>query len=315
MKTILCCFLLTLFISQIGVAQTDANSENENNTSEEQELEIPEVFRPIHEVKIYQPGEIIQIKKPHYQDPEFSSYTAKLGQTKLIKISKLGHDEIFAGIDINLNPGEYLISLETEKKQIESLPFIVTMNNPVQFLSPTEQLAAQQTLLPKDKIIPNLLWSNLFPNYPFVYPMKSEWSSTFGFYFEPKPNEIKSKKNTISSREQELQRIDYISVDIQHPTTIVSPSDAVCFSIRYDENFGYTILLDHGMGLFSEISGLNNLTVSEQDRIKKNAVIANFTTEDFYNIETQNSNVKHSVRWRVFLNKATINPHHLIKLQ
>ena len=72
------------------------------------------------------------------------------------------------------------------------------------------------------------------------------------------------------------------------------------------------------MGLFSEISGLYNLTISEQDIVPKNSLIAKFTTDDFITSKKgKNKNISNigdkKIQWRVFLTKSIINPTFLTK--
>ena len=244
----------------------------------------------------------------------------KSGQTEVAAISKAEHKLILAGIDINTIPGQYLLTIQSKKEQIDSIDYFVTASNQQFLAKPPEENALQDGSLIKKK----LLWSNREPKLPFSFPAQGDWENLFGFYYEDKSNDS-SRKNLVKAFSKksndttfEIQRIDYISLSFNKPLSVTSPSDAVCFSISFDEKLGYTVLLDHGMGLFSEISGLYNLTISEQDIVPKNSLIAKFTTDDFITSKKgKNKNISNigdkKIQWRVFLTKSIINPTFLTK--
>ncbi len=256
-------------------------------------VEVPQ------QVQVIKPGGVIYIRSPKFDTP---NYQSKLGQTKAIIIPRENYDDIYAGIDVDTIPGEYLLSIETSKKQLANYPFIVPVPDEITFI----EQPSPRFLPDKKETIKKLLWSNISPILPFNFPVYGSWSQTFGHYYET--TTLTNKKN-----KQNLQRIDDISIKINGPASILSPSDAVCFLITFKEESGYTVLLDHGMGLFSEISGLTNLSISEQDRVLKNALIANFNVDDLKN--ENNEPITRQINWRVFLNKAVINPFQLTSIQ
>jgi len=130
---------------------------------------------------------------------------------------------------------------------------------------------------------------------PLIYPSNGQWSDDFGAYY----NSVLNKPNN------RLNRVDYLMSEVSPLTEVLSPGKATCFDISYDEKMGYRVLLDHGMGLFSEISGLTNIAIEEQDIIEKGSVISTFGKEDF--IEKKQAK-KNTIFWRVFMTNASINP-------
>ncbi len=251
-------------------------------------------------------GDILRIVSPKL---ESEGYVAKLGRTPTIMISHEGYDEIIAGVDINAIPGEYLLTLETNKKQLASFSFVVPTPGKHAFSEPPKQLSSSG--IEKKALLKKLLWSNINPVLPFTLPVQGEWSTTFGAYFEMN-QAPKSKNKGRLFNASTLSRVDSVFLTIEEPTAIYAPSHSVCFLVSFDQDKGYTVLLDHGMGLFSEISGLSNLTISEQDRVPKNALIASFNSDDF--VGTDNEITSKTIQWRTFLNKATVNPLNLTKI-
>lgn len=269
------------------------------------------------------PGGILSVIYPKFLSPQDD---IKLGQTKTIVIQKQEGYQIIAGIDINTIPGQYLLTIQSEKEQLDSIDYLVIATKH-KILDSTIDHTQEPTHLINSKHVKNsLIWSNRPPKLPIAFPAKptkGQWSDSFGQYYEKTKKKdfnenitqalSKDPKKNDRAISKKLHRIDHLSLHFNEPLAITAPSDATCFAISFDSENGYTVLLDHGMGLFSEISGLHNLSISEQDVVSKGALIANFTQEDFsQNEKTQTLNNK-TIYWRVFLTKATINPRSLTK--
>lgn len=316
MKNILLIFFLTpffLILSLYNIANaqtTNIKQEQENPQSESQRTFLGSNNHQLSNKKAQVlPGGVLYIRSPKL---DTSSYMAKLGQTKTILISKGLFDDIYTGIDINTVPGEYLLAIETKKKQIKTYSFTVPTPKEINFLDIDSDTMKVVPLHNKKQILNTLVWSNIEPKLPLSLPINDKWTDTFNYLFEEKAKRKTSQENN------KLISVDHISLTLNKPSQVIAPTDAVCFSISFSEDHGYTVILDHGMGLFSEISGLYNLTISEQDRVKKGTLIANFNTNDFRNDNKSKSDDKvqtRTVRWRVFLNKSVINPYHLINLK
>ena len=294
--------LFVLFFSQHALAQTtesviEATIDNKNAETFNQESKPFNIL----------PGGVLHIQIPKF---EHSEYWVKHGQTRAILITKENFDNVFVGVDVETISGEYLISIETNNKQLATYKYVVPKpKNPI-FVDDYDTFSKAAPLSEKTTLVDSLLWSNVPPTLPLDYPVKGIWTEKFNHLFE------KNNKNSVNntpSDSSKIDLIDHISITLDAPTTITSPSDATCFSITFDPVEGYTVILDHGMGLFSEISGLNNLTISEQDRVSSGSVIASFNTNDFIRKDKTQSN--RTVRWRTILNKSTINPYELTILR
>ncbi len=296
-NTLLMLFLINLLIRPI-FAQ-DTNSDKTNLIQDSDTIKLQKIL----------PGSVLYLKT---NKVDYDNYWAKLGQIRTVFIRGNEFDEIYAGIDINTIPGEYLLSVETSKKQLATYKYVVPIPKESIFINNTTRFFAGAPLSATTDLSKSLLWSNVPPKFPLIFPIKGEWSQTIGHFYEKKSENLsKNKQNDFS----EIGVIDHISIELSNPTPVLAPSDAVCFSITFDPDHGYRVILDHGMGLFSEITGLNNLTISEQDRVKQGAVIASFNTADFLDSNNNNKLNNRTVRWRTFLNKSIIDPYQLTQFK
>lgn len=253
------------------------------------------------------PGGILYLKTKKF---ESTDYWAKLGQTRTIIIRGNDFDEIYAGVNIKTIPGEYLLTVETSKAQLATHKFVVPIPEKSIFIDNAARFFTGAPLSAIQELSNSLLWSNVPPKFPLIFPVEGVWSETIGHFYE---NKIESSTKKNRHNVSEIGIIDHVAIELSKPTSVLAPSDAVCFSITFDPNHGYSVILDHGMGLFSEITGLTNLTITEQDRVKQGAVIANFNTASFLNNKDKPKN--RTVRWRTFLNKSIINPYQLIQIK
>lgn len=313
MNKIIISFLLSflcsmLFCSELYSQTTDSKPQTQKllNSLEPGPEKTVQSKLPQEIIQIL-PGNVLHIRSPKFEQ---KNYWSKLGQTRTVMVAGEDFDDFYAGVDINAIPGEYLLSVETKKKQLTTFPYIVPTPTKRDFLDDNQHLDKSSPLAEKAALLKTLLWSNITPKLPLNFPANGDWTSTFGYFFEQKQEDNYRKKEKQTSI---LKIVDHISISFDQPTTILSPSDAICFLVELDPEHGYRVVLDHGMGLFSEISGLTNLTISEQDRVEKNALIASFNTNDF---QGENDVLRsRTVRWRVFLNKSVINPNFLINLK
>ena len=280
-----------------------AQESNSNENALDQDIETIDAVKLVNIL----PGGVLYLKTNKFDSTD---YWVKLGQTRTILIRGNDFDEIYAGINIKAIPGEYLLSVETSKEQLATHKFVVPVPQEPIFIDNVDRFFSGAPLSPTKELSNSLLWSNVPPKFPLNFPVKGDWSETIGHFYE-KNIESSTQKNQHNT--SEIGVIDHVAIELSAPTPVLAPSDAVCFSITFDPNHGYSVILDHGMGLFSEITGLTNLTITEQDRVKQGAVIANFNTASFLNNKDKPKN--RTVRWRTFLNKSIINPYQLIQIK
>ena len=222
--------------------------------------------------------------------PAKADFLVTLGQTRAVLIKQKNTYKIMAGVDINTLFGEYLVSIQTPKAQLERIPFFVESSK-AEFIENYENRHLPAT---KD-ITKKLLWSNREPQLPLIYPATGDWQEFFGAYYQA--------KNSLA-HQNDLKRVEYLKLDITQPIDIMAPSKGVCFRVEFDEGYGYRVLLDHGMGLFSEISGLDNLLIEEQDVVEQGTMISSFKPNNLKTAKT--------VYWRVFMTNALVNPQALM---
>jgi len=274
-----------------------------SNAVEDTEKDTPKVIEEIHlevvsQDNINEAGGVVTfvLNKPTVKD--FSIY---LGQTKAVCIERKNSLKVMAGIDVDTLFGRYLLSARTKKRHLLGMPFEVKPFSH-KYLEKAPDMNGVE-LEPSDKLIKSLLWSNREPLLPLIYPVTRSWSDDFGAYYS-----LNSSQAT--GENEELREVKHLRSRISSPTTVLSPSKAVVFTVSFNEKTGYSVLLDHGMGLFSEISGLPNISIEEQDIVTQGALISHFTREDFVE---KGLTKKQIVFWRVFLTKALIDPRSLIQ--
>lgn len=237
------------------------------------------------------PGEILSIsyQRVDEQIPEFY-----FGRKRLAAIAVGDHWRVFTGISANMIPGRYVITVTQPDKSNEKIDFTIkpsrnalatsrSIDRPSNFILNRLQ-SRKKKKTPQFKI-PELPWANLTPTFPIKHPAKGQWSQNFG---------------EIQIDNDGLKRLNHIQLVTTEPQPVLSPADAICLEISEKEGI-YSIWLDHGMGLFSHISGLKNVTIEEQDKIVSGSMISNI-------IDQKNTSPQ-TIKWRILFNGALVNPH------
>lgn len=249
----------------------------------------------ISSLNVY-PGEILEIFYPliNNETPKFY-----FGREQLTALIDKGEWRIFVGIAANMIPGRYIITIIHPDKSNDKIAFVVKPSRKV--LSATQLNNSSRSILNRlqsrksnsqlEFTIPKLPWANLNPKLPIHYPAKGQWSQNFGEL------QITNGHN--------LKQIDHIQLVTTEPQAILAPSDAICLEIT-KKNGVYSLWLDHGMGLFSHISGLQNISVEEQDKIVSGSMISKIIDSPVVK--------PHSIQWRLLINGVLINPHSATKL-
>ena len=139
------------------------------------------------------------------------------------------------------------------------------------------------------KIINNALSTyskKLLSDFDFLMPVNGIISSRFG------------KKRFIN----DLPRSPHLALDIAAPenTEILAPSDAIVILTGQFFYAGNYVMLDHGMGLISSYSHLNNINVKEGEYIKKGMLLGTVGS-------TGRVTGPH-LHWSIYLNKQRVNP-------
>ncbi len=218
------------------------------------------------------------------------------GRHQTIVLDNDDYWKVIIGVNLQSIPGRYVASVVEADKSNGKLDFTViphhyslasdigkTVKNRLigRLLSRKPQTTTQF------KILKDLPWSNLSPQLPLNYPAKGSWSDQFGHVYQ--------------NSDQQMVQTESIQLTTTQPQLITSPADAICLQID-EEDGRFSVWLDHGMGLFSHISGLPDIAIEEQDKIIQGSMISNITDNASNRRPTK-------VVWRVVMNNALINPH------
>ena len=286
-------------LTSIAFAQTSekADIENVNSYDDSEDANLDSSATAINRFNVY-PGDILSItyRQVANQIPEFY-----FGRKRLAAITEGEQWRVFVGIATDMIPGKYVITVTQPDKNNEQITFVVKpsrkalsstqkINRPSNFI--LNRLQSRQKKDSSTFELPDLPWANLTPVLPITYPAKGQWSQNFG--------ELKIGKNN------DLKRLNHIQLVTTEPQPILSPADAICLEIT-QQNDTYSVWLDHGMGLFSHISGLKNITIEEQDKIVAGSMISN--------IIDRKTTKPQSIQWRVLFNGVLVNPHSAVALK
>jgi len=274
-------------------------AETATETIDSNKINDKDTIKPalLNDLNVY-PGDILSVTYPlvAQEIPEFY-----FGRKRLAALAEEAQWRVFVGVATDMIPGKYVITVTQPDKSNEKLEFVVKPSRNA--LSTTKKInrssnfilnrlqSRKKTSSPTFKL-PDLPWANLTPVFPINYPAKGQWSKNFG--------ELQVSSNN------DLTRLNHIQLVTTEPQPILSPADAICLEITEKDGI-YSIWLDHGMGLFSHISGLQNTTIEEQDKIVAGSMISNIIDRKAVTPQT--------IQWRMLFNGVLVNPHSAVALE
>ena len=248
------------------------------------------------------PGGIAQLTIPKKSDiiPE-----VKFGLNEPIVMEYGEYWRILIGLSLDTLPGDYVVYI---KPAIEGAPgvyekivvkqHIYPFNTYLRFDSHDSDQAVSRVY----DTFSSIDFSNTQqPSLPLRYPVEGSWSNNFGHKLYDKDNDALHIPNAIVLSTPQV-------------STVVAPQAAIVSKIDLLESGLSTVFLDHGRGLYSILSGLDDITVEVGNGIVAGAVIgklrASKTTET-----TRSSDTDNFLIWQTVINNTYIDPQILIKLK
>jgi murein DD-endopeptidase MepM/ murein hydrolase activator NlpD len=204
-----------------------------------------------------------------------SQITGNLGQERLVFYKKLNSNVwiSFLGIDADQNPGNYTVSADTSsaehlKKDIKISPASFSSAPTVKAPPPAQTgitaAKAVNNIRTNDnpainKILSNFTQAPYFTS-PFSFPLNKIKISGFSF------------GKFIGFAKDKLQ---HFGVDLQAPekTNIYAVNDGKVMATLDLSNYGKTIIIDHGLDIFSLYLHLDNFKVAQGDMVKRGQLI------------------------------------------
>lgn len=176
------------------------------------------------------------------------------------------------GMTLNKKPGDYKLSITVEGKQpFEKIITVAKRDFPVTKLEITPELLKKgytakkiitniQTIENKalSKVL-NVLTPQSYVSKPFTYPL-SETTVVGPF------GDIRASKN---------YKIQHLGVDLKAPlgTPVFAVNDGKVVLIKKFTDYGNTIVIDHGLGMYSLYLHLSHFNAIKGDMVKQGDVI------------------------------------------
>jgi murein DD-endopeptidase MepM/ murein hydrolase activator NlpD len=201
------------------------------------------------------------------------------GQTAVVRAdSSSGAEPMgFIGIDLDVRPGAYPVDIQFEKKDgtVESFRGTITVRDrkfpsqrlrvPQEFVTPPR---SEQERIRRESEIVNLIFSQMTPEWlgdgPFIAPHPVAPWPNFG--------QRRVTNGVLSSVHAGID----LPVPLGEPIRAVNRGRVVLASPLYLS--GETVIIDHGLGVFSFYCHLSKLLVRRDDIVAKGAVIGNCGT-------------------------------------
>jgi hypothetical protein len=186
------------------------------------------------------------------------------------KIDFFKFDESFVGvlgISVKKKPGRYTLSVSLPEGEIfrKNLT-LIKRKFPITELPVTKEYTPSRAIEVVNKT--SLILKNIFSIYtkevyfdkPFVYPLEKVEISGFSF------GELLRFKNTV---------MQHVGVDLKGSTStpVYAINDGKVVFAEDLGNYGNTIIIDHGFGIFSLYCHLNEFKVSKEERVKRGQMI------------------------------------------
>lgn len=199
--------------------------------------------------------------------------TGKFGNINLRFFKNQNNQDWIAitGMPVNKIPGDYKLSINVPGKAIFEKNISVSEKKfPTTSLIVTPQLASQgynaKTIannvakenLALSKVL-NVITKKSYINKPFIYPLKEiEDVGAFG-----------------NIRKSETSQLQHLGVDLQAKpdTPIYAINDGQIVFLRKMTNYGNTLVVDHGLGVFSLYLHLDSFNVVKGEFVKQGYIL------------------------------------------
>lgn len=230
----------------------------------------------------------------------------KFGLREPVIIDVKGYWKVLIGLDLNLLPGEYVSYIKNEISDTEDTigehktVLVRQMIYPFVQLERTNTPSNSWPIRLEHEDFSDIDFANTQqPSLPLKFPFEGDWSNTFGH-------------KMYDTNSDTLHVPNSITVTTTRLGTVVAPQSAIVSKIKQTSDGSYTVFLDHGRGLYSVISGLDDLTIEIGNGIVAGAVIGKLPSNR--NNGKQTMSTKRLV-WQTVLNGTYVNPFILTELE
>lgn len=237
------------------------------------------------------PGGIVELQIARQSDdiPE-----VRFGLRSPAIIDAGSHWRILVGVELGTLPGEYVVYIKRAIKGNTAFSEKFQVQQKIYPLKAAQEGVASQIT---HEGFSDLDFDNSAqPNLPLLYPvdLAGQWSDNFGYLVE-QPDD------------QSMVAQNYLSLTTTAMAPVVAPQNAIVSKIVRHQTGLATIYLDHGRGLYSIISGLQDLSVTTGNGVVAGAVIGKLPANQM------NSTIS-TLFWQCVLNGVYVNPIILTRL-
>ena len=240
------------------------------------------------------PGGIIELEleKQSDQIPDI-----KFGLANPVIIEYKDYWRVLIGIGLDVLPGEYVMYYKPnfdgasgEYKSLLVQPKVYPFTN----YNANEAEELQRSYLTHDSFSDLDYENTQQPSLPLSMPVKGIWSDNFGhILFNDKTSRMLTPNALVLQSSEE--------------TVIRSPQNAIVSKVRTNQAGISELILDHGRGLFSILSGISDLTVETGNGIVAGAVLGRLIDDDIPTIR-QAPAERPKLIWQTVVNGAYVNP-------
>ncbi len=240
------------------------------------------------------PGGIIELhlEKQSDQIPDI-----KFGLANPVIIEYKDYWRVLIGIGLDVLPGEYVMYYKPnfdgasgEYKSLLVQPKVYPFTN----YNANEAEELQRSYRTHDSFSDLDYENTQQPSLPLSMPVKGIWSDNFGHVLFNDKTSRMLKPNALV-----LQNSD--------ETVIRSPQNAIVSKVYTNQAGISELVLDHGRGLFSILSGVSDLTVETGNGIVAGTVLGRLIDEDKPTIR-QAPAERPKLVWQTVVNGAYVNP-------
>lgn len=235
--------------------------------------QAPSVLSISTRARSIQPGEVVDLEVACSCTPSQKPGTARIfdREISLAPVEGAAAWSGFIGLDIDLAPGKYRVTVVVEPLDAPPLTASYTLNVAMKRF-PTRQLRVAPLYVdPPPAEVNRILAEAARLDALFK---TTTWRQRVGPFQAPVGD---TARNTFGARSifNGQPRNPHAGVDFGSPTGAPVAAPAAAVVALADDLFftGRTVILDHGRGLFSVLAHLSTIAVAEGDRIERGHVV------------------------------------------
>lgn len=245
------------------------------------------------------PGGIIDFSWPKASSDLPS---VKFGLKEAAVLDQGDHWRCLIGLPLDTLPGDYIAYIKSANKEKSAFTFEFSVR---QKQYPLLQVQSTKPFSEKPDIPFSVLdfTNSVAPNLPWQLPVQQEWKSDFGQILIDQRDNTQTHQQLYASLKSN-QRNNKVLVH--------APQNGIVSNIaEHPKGQGQCIVIDHGRGLFSLLSGIDDLTIELGNGVIAGAALGTIWRQNSGDIESNQKQANGSnggLQWQAALNDAFVDP-------